>query len=55
MKRYKVLATVSSYVETTIEIEDDEDEWTFAKNMDGSDFKNSGSGDWEITSVEEIK
>ena len=55
MKRYKVLATVSSYVEATIEIEDDEDEWLFAINMDGSDFKNSGSGDWEITSVEEIK
>ena len=54
MKRYKAYATISYDLECEFEIEDDEDAWAFAKNMDGSDFKEiDGSSDWKIYEVEE--
>ena len=55
MKRYKAYAMISYELECEFEIEDDEDAWAFAKNMDGGDFKEiDGSSDWKIYEVEEL-
>ena len=54
MKRYKAYAMISYELECEFEIEDDEDAWAFAKNMDGGDFKEvDGSSDWKIYEVVE--
>jgi hypothetical protein len=56
MKRYKAYATISYDLECEFEVEDDEDAWDFARELDGGDFKElDGSGDWKVYEVEEIK
>lgn len=55
MKTYKVSAQYITYVYEFIEAENDEDAWNKAHELDGSNFKDSGYGDWDIYSVEEEK
>ena len=54
MKRYKAYATMSIDLVCTFEIEDDEDPMQFAREIDGSDFKEiDGTGDWKVYEIEE--
>jgi hypothetical protein len=56
MKRFKAYATMSIDLVCDFEIEDDEDEWAYAKDLDGGDFKElDGSGEWTLYEVEQIK
>ena len=56
MKKYKAYATISYDLECEFEIEDDEDAWDVARDLDGGDFKElNGSGDWKVYEVEEIE
>ena len=55
MKTYKVLAQYVTYVYTFIEAEDEQQAWDIARQMDGGVYKDSGYGDWDIDSVEEVK
>jgi hypothetical protein len=55
MKKYKAYATISYDLECEFEIEDDEDAWDVARDLDGGDFKElDGSGDWKVYEVEEL-
>jgi hypothetical protein len=54
MKTYKVWARSVSHVYALIEAENHEDAWEKAKEMDGSDFIDSGHGDWDLVSTEEV-
>lgn len=53
--KYKVLARVTSYVYDIIEAEDDEQAWQIAHELDGGSFKDTGSGDWDIVSVDKTE
>ena len=55
MKKYKIEAHYVVYLDALIEIEDDEDPWDFAQQMDGSDFKEIEDYNWHIDKVEEVK
>jgi hypothetical protein len=52
MKTYRVMAYYTTYVDTFIEAENDEQAWERAHELDGSEFKDSGFGDWDVYSVE---
>jgi len=54
MKTYKVWAKSVTYLYAYVEAEDDSQAWEKAKDMDGSDFIDSGHGDWDIESTEEV-
>jgi len=55
MKKYKAYATISYDLECEFEIEDDEDAWDVARDLDGGDFKElDGSGDWKVYEVDEL-
>jgi hypothetical protein len=54
MKTYKVLAQYVTYVYAFIEAENEEQAWDIAREMDGGVYKDSGYGDWDIDSVEEV-
>jgi hypothetical protein len=51
MKKYTVTASYTTYVYAEIEAEDDEQAWEQAHELDGSEFKDSGAGDWDVCSV----
>lgn len=55
MKTYKVMASMTTYVYQFIEAENDEDAWNKAHELDGSNFQDSGYGDWDIDSVDEVR
>ena len=56
MKRYKAYATITYELECYFELEDGEDAWAFAKDIDGGDFKEmDGTSEWNLYEVEEIK
>ena len=55
MKTYKVIASSISYYTIEIQAENEDEAWMQAKYADGSDFAPDGDGDWEISSVSEIK
>lgn len=56
MKRYRAYATMSIDLVCEFEIEDDEDEWDCAKDLDGGDFAElDGTGEWKIYEVDFIK
>jgi hypothetical protein len=56
VKRYKAYATISYDLVCEFEIEDDEDEWAYAKDLDGGDFKEmDGTGEWNLYEVELIE
>ena len=55
MKRYMAYATISYDLECEFEVEDDEDAWDVARNLDGGDFKElDGSAEWKVYEVEEL-
>jgi|TARA_R110002126_G_scaffold63690_2_gene163274 hypothetical protein len=54
MKSYKVIAKYTTYVYKFIEAEDEQKAWDIAKELDGEVFTDSGYGDWDIDSVEEV-
>jgi hypothetical protein len=53
-KRYKVMATHTTYVVAYVEAATSEEAWELAINLDGSDFDDSGFGDWDIYSLDEV-
>lgn len=54
MKSYKVMAKYTTYVYEFIEAENYEEAWEKAHELDGGTFKDSGYGDWDIDSVDEV-
>ena len=56
MKRYRAYATMSIDLVCEFDIEDDEDEWACAKDLDGGDFTElDGSGEWKVYEVDFVK
>jgi len=55
MKRYKVQASYVVYLETEIEIEDDQDPWVWVEGMDNADFEEFDSDNFKIDNIEEVK
>jgi len=56
MKKFKVYACYHTYCTAVVEAETAEQAEAIAKEMDGSDFKESGElGDWHINHAEEMK
>jgi hypothetical protein len=55
MKTYKAYATITYELEYTFELEDDEDAWDYARDLDGGEFKEiPDTGEWNIYEVEEV-
>ncbi len=55
MTKYRVLATMSVTLETTIEVNDDADPWEVARETDGADLTEiPNSGDWIVYDVSKI-
>lgn len=55
MHKYNVLARVTTYLETEIEAEHEDQAWEIAQGLDGGEFIGKANwGDWEIYSVWEI-
>jgi len=54
MKTYKVWVKHVSYLYAYVEAESHEQAWDLAGDMDGSDFIDSGHGDWDLESTEEL-
>jgi hypothetical protein len=53
MRKFRAYATITYELYCDFEVEDDEDEWAFAKDLDGGDFKEiDGSGEWNMYEVE---
>jgi hypothetical protein len=52
MKKYKAIARNISYYYVYVEADDDEKAWDKAMDMDGADFIDADSGDWDIVSLE---
>jgi hypothetical protein len=56
MKRYKAYATISYDLVCEFDVEEGQDAWDVAKQIDGGDFNELDcSGDWKIYEVEEVK
>ena len=56
MKLYKAYATMSYDLEMEFEVEDGENPWDIARNLDGGDFiEIPYTGDWNVYEVEEIR
>jgi hypothetical protein len=54
-KIYKAYATISYDLVCEFEVEDDEDAWDVAQQLDGGDFKEiDGSSDWKVYEIEEV-
>lgn len=55
MKTYKIRVTMTTYLETEIEAEDQDQAWETALNMDGDAFTEVPySGGWEVTDAIEL-
>ena len=56
MPTFYIKASMTTYLETTIEADDENDAWLKANNMDGGDFKAiDDDGGWDIVAVDEIQ
>jgi hypothetical protein len=55
MPKFKVKASFITYLTAEIEADSLEEAHDIALNMDGGDFKQDGSDDWSVDSVEEVK
>jgi hypothetical protein len=54
MKTYTAYATITYELKYTFELEDDEDAWDYARDLDGGEFKEiPDSGEWHIYEVQE--
>jgi hypothetical protein len=55
MKTYTAYATITYELKYTFELEDDEDAWDYARDLDGGEFKEiPDTGEWHIYEVEEV-
>lgn len=55
MKTYTAYATISYDLKYTFELEDDEDPWDHARDLDGGEFTEiPDTGDWHIYEVDEV-
>jgi hypothetical protein len=54
MKTYKVTAMMHIEVVCEIQADDLDDAWGIARGIDSEDFRESGSGYWDITDVHEV-
>lgn len=55
MKTYKIKVAMTTYLETEVEVEDEDQAWQAALSMDGGDFREiPNSGDWYVTDCFEI-
>lgn len=55
MKKFKVTARMSTFLEATVEAETLSEAQEIAENMDGGDFTETKDyGDWNIESVTEV-
>jgi hypothetical protein len=57
MKKYKVIAKLTTYFYEHVEAENEDEAYTLAKDMDGGAFipvDQGIGGDWDIYSVEEV-
>ena len=57
MKKFRAYATITYELFCDFEVEDNEDEWAFAKDfLDGGDFKEiDGSSEWNLYEVEPLE
>ena len=55
MKLYKAYATIAYDLVCEFEVEEGEEPWEVAKNLDGGLFKEiDNSSDWKVFEVEEV-
>jgi hypothetical protein len=55
VKKYKAYATISYDLVCEFEVEDGEDPWDVARELDGGDFKElDGTSDWKVFEVVEV-
>tara|TARA_X000001382_G_scaffold120717_1_gene102474 strand:- start:2192 stop:2383 length:192 start_codon:yes stop_codon:yes gene_type:complete len=56
-KKYRVVATSFTHLESEIEAENEDDAWEIAKETDGSEFSEikDDRGDWLIYDVYELE
>ena len=56
MKKYKVMAVMTSYVYLTVEAKNKEEAYDIADDTDGGEFVEESpfDGSWEIQHIEEI-
>ena len=54
MKKYKVMARYSTFLETELEAEDIQQALDIAREMDGGEFKETVLGEWTIDDIKEI-
>lgn len=52
MKKYKAIARYTSYYYVYVNADNDEEAWDKAGDMDGAEFIDADSGDWDIVSLE---
>lgn len=56
MKTFYIKASMTTYCETTIEAENEDEAWSIAQDMDGGDFDAiDDDGGWDILTVNEIQ
>jgi hypothetical protein len=54
MKKFKVKASYTMFVETIIDAHDLDEAKDIAYEMDGGDFVYEGKGDWNIDDIREV-
>lgn len=55
MKTFYIKASMTTYCETTVEAENEDDAWLKAKDMDGGDFTAiDDDGGWDIVTIAEM-
>ena len=55
MKKFKIVAVMSTYLVAEIEAKDRDEAFEIALDMDGGDFTPMNDGDWHIDDVVEIE
>jgi hypothetical protein len=55
MRTYVVQASYVAYCEVTIEAENEDEAWAYAKDLDGGSFDSKGYGDWTIDEIFELQ
>jgi len=54
--KYRAYATISYDLVCEFEVEDGEEPWEVARNLDGEDFKEiDNSSDWKVFDIEPIE
>ena len=48
MNKYKVPATMFTYLTLEVSAESEEEAWAIARDTDGGDWVDEGFGDWEV-------